>query len=143
MTAEYALKAALGPEAGYTVGSAGTEARPYAMAPFVLGRLQALGIDPREHRQRKVQADLLGQTDLVVVMGLDHRDYLRTHFNQEAWLFNQVCFGREEPVLDIWEAVPDWQNDEAALRAYAVSVVDYIHQATPHFIKNMESYFKK
>jgi protein-tyrosine phosphatase len=143
MTAEYTLKALLAAEAGYRVGSAGTEAHYQPMAPVVLARLQALGIDPSRHRQRKIEAALLAETDLVVAMGHDHRNYLLSQFNREAWLFNQICFGRAEPVLDGWEAVPNWQTDKEALRAYAVSVVDYIHQAMPHFVKNMENYFKK
>ena len=142
MSAEYALKALLVAETGYRVGSAGTHAEPQAMAPFVLARLQALGLDPSSHRQRKVEAALLAEVDLVVAMGLDHRDYLRTHFNRETWLFNQICFGKEEPVLDSWEAVPNWQTDKEALQSYAVSVVDYIHQAMPHFVKNMGNYLK-
>jgi protein-tyrosine-phosphatase len=142
MSAEYALKALLVTETGYRVGSAGTQAEPQVMAPFVLARLQALGLDPSGHRQRKVEAALLAETDLVVAMGFDHRDHLRTHFNREPWLFNQICFGKEEPVLDIWEVVPNWRTDKEALQSYAVSVVDYIHQAMPYFVKNMGSYLK-
>jgi protein-tyrosine phosphatase len=142
MSAEYALKALLAAETGYRVGSAGIHAEPQAMAPFVLARLQTLGLDPSQHRQRKVEAALLAETDLVVSMGFDHRDHLRHHFNYESWLFNQICFGKEEPVLDIWEVVPNWQTDKAALQAYAVSVVDYIHQAMPLFVKNMGNYLK-
>jgi len=142
MTAEYALKALLGAESGYRVGSAGTEALPQAMAPFVLTRLQVLGLDPTGHRQCKVETALLDEADLVVAMGFDHRDYLRTHFNRDTWLFNQICFDKEEPVLDSWEAVPNWRTEREAVQAYAISVVDYIHQAMPHFVKNMENYLK-
>lgn len=140
MTAEYALKATLGAESPYAVSSAGTEAAPQEMLPYVRARLHQRGLDPSGHRQRKLTAEMLRQADLVVAMGLDHRAYIKTHFNREALLFNQICFGREEPVLDVGEAVPGWPNNSQAQIAYAISVVDYICEAMPYFALNMERF---
>lgn len=141
MTAEYILKGVLGTETVYTVSSAGTEAIPYEMFSYVREHLRQYGIDPSGHRQRRVTAELLNGTDLVVAMGLDHRQYLRERFGREARLFNEICFGKEESVLDMWEAVPNYQQDHEAMVAYCLAMVDYVYEAMPYFIKNAERYF--
>lgn len=140
MTAEYALKAALGPYPTYRVSSAGTEAKFQAVSPHVRERLTLRGLDPAAHRQRRVTAEILAGADVVVAMGLDHRRYLREQFGRETWLFNQICFGTEAPVLDVWEAVPDEQRDPVAAQRYIYSVVDYICEAMPDFIKNVNHF---
>jgi protein-tyrosine phosphatase len=143
MTAEYALKAALGPQPMYHVGSAGTEGTPQAMSPVVIERLLARDIDPAQHQSRKLTAEILSRADLAIAMGLDHRTYLKDQFDYEAVLFNQVCFGKAEPVLDIWQAVPNWQNDVEARKAYAISIVDYICDSMPAFVANVECYMAR
>jgi protein-tyrosine phosphatase len=143
MTAEYALKAALGVEAIYKVSSAGTQAEFQEMAPYIKVRLSQRGLDPIKHQQRRVTADILNGSDLVVAMGLDHRAYLKEQFGRQAWLFNQICFGKEEPILDIWEAVPNYQHDHRARIAYGTAVVDYICEAIPDFIKNVERFLTR
>ena len=59
MVAEYALKSLLGPASSYIVGSAGTEALPQPIHPFIRDRLIARGSDPSTHIQRKLTQDLL------------------------------------------------------------------------------------
>ena len=143
MVAEYVLKAAMGPSPLYRAGSAGTGARPQPVSPLVRSRLLARGIDPGGHQQRRVTAELLAETDLVVAMGLDHRAFLEEHFGQQSRLFNQICTGQETAVLDVWEAVPDWRENEQAGQSYTVSVVDHIREAMPTFLKNVERYLPR
>lgn len=140
MTAEYALKAALGPQPLYRVSSAGTEANFQVMAPEVRTRLAQRGLDASTHQQRRVTAEMLTEADVVVAMGLDHRLHLREQFGREAWLFNQICFGREEPVLDVWEAVPHEQRNPAARETYIYAVIDHVCEAMSLFIKNVERF---
>jgi protein-tyrosine phosphatase len=72
MIAEYALKAVLGPQPAFQVSSAGTEAKPQAMAPEVITRLLYYGLAPTAHRQRRVTQEMLHQADLVVaILSLD------------------------------------------------------------------------
>ncbi len=134
VVAEYALKALVGAAGGYVVGSAGTEAQPHPVHPLIRERLRALGADPVGHAPRRLTRELLDAADLAVVMGHDHREFVRRHFGRDAPLFNQVCYQREEPVLDVHEAIPHWQSDLAASQAYALSVVDYIWSAMPDFL---------
>lgn len=138
MIAEYALKAALGATPPYVVKSAGTVAQPQAMLPHVKEYLRTKGIDPSGHQQRKLTAALLNEADLVVTMGMDHRAYVKQHFEREALLFNQICCDQEESVLDVWEAVPNWESDSQARLAYIASVVDHICGVMPIFISNLK-----
>lgn len=137
MTAEYALKAALGPQPAYLVGSAGTEAVPQEMSPYLRERLLGRNLDPSGHRQRRLTAQMLHEADLVVTMGLNHRNYLQERFNRAACLFNQICFGLETPVLDVGEALPNEWRNPAAQQAYIYEVVDYLCDSMPYFIKNV------
>ena len=112
MIAEFALKAALGPGPRYHVSSAGALAVPQEIWAFVRDRLRARGIDPTDHRPRRLTPEILDAADLVIAMGLDHRDHIKECFEKDAVLFNQLCCGKEESVLDIFEAVPDWRTNE-------------------------------
>lgn len=134
VAAEYALKAHLPPEHHGLVGSAGIEALPQAIHPLIRSRLREKGADPSAHVQRKLTAELLSRADLVVAMGLNHREFIRQTFAREVRLFNQICYGREEAVLDVGEALPNWQDDLLAARDHILLVIDHIWLAMPAFL---------
>ena len=140
VSAEYALKAAMADRSEYVVSSAGTRAHPEPMHPFIRDELSRKGADPSKHRQRKLTHALLAQTDLVVAMGLDHKRHIASSFGREAILFKQVCFQRDEPVLDIHEAIPDWERDIQASKNYVTAVVDEIWDSIPAFVGNLNNY---
>jgi protein-tyrosine phosphatase len=134
LTAEYALKTVLGSQRVYVVGSAGTEAQPAELHPLVRDRLLLKGADPTQHLQRKLTKELLWTADLPVAMGLNHREFIKREFGQDVLLFNQICYERDEPVLDINEAIEDWQVKPEACLEYAISIIDYIWDAMPAFL---------
>jgi protein-tyrosine phosphatase len=116
MTTEYALKAMLDPRSPIRVSSAGTVALPQAMHPDVRAYLVQRGVDPSPHQQRKVSAELLRASDLVIAMSTAHQAFLVETFQYRAPLFHDVCHGRSQPLLDIWEAIPTWETDLDAAR---------------------------
>ncbi len=113
------------------VGSAGIEAKPQPLHPMIVEYLCAKGADPSAHVQRRLTRELLESVDFAIAMGLDHREFIRKQFGRDVPLFNQVCLGREEPVLDVHEVMPDWASDMDAARAYVQSVVDHIWESAP------------
>ncbi len=133
LTAEYALKQYLGPQGVYCIGSAGIEAKPQSIHPIVRARLLEHGADPAGHRQRKLTQSLLDEADCVVAMGRDHQEAVQRLFGLSIPLFNQLCFARDEPILDLHEALPTWEQDVEVAQAYVVSVVDHICDAIPRF----------
>ena len=126
VAAEYALKAALGQDGRYRIGSAGIAATPQPMHPLVQARLREKGADTTRHVQRRLTEALLDATDVLIAMGVDHREFIRRRFGREALLFNQLCHGVEASVLDIHEAVPDFARNLDAAFAYAASAIDHI-----------------
>ena len=75
--------------------------------------------------------ELVEAADLVIAMGLDHQTFIREQFERETPLFNQVCLGRDQPILDIHEVMPDWETDPGRARAYVKSVIDVIWATAP------------
>ncbi len=139
MTAEHAFCAQIG-NAPYCAESAGLTADPQQMYPPVRDRIITLGIDPSAHQQHKLSLDMLNKADLSIAMGLDHCDYIRENFNREVLLFNRVALGKDEPIKDIWEIVPNWNTNEDSRRTYALYVVDTIWNTMPDFIHNMDRF---
>ena len=140
VTAEYALKTRMGTDVRLIIGSAGIEAKPQPLHPMIIEYLRTKGADPTKHVQRKLTRELLESADLAVAMGFDHRDFIREQFDRNVPLFNQVCFDKEEPVLDLHEVMPDWASNMDQARAYVQSVVDHIWEATPALLARLPYY---
>ena len=137
MTAEYALKAALGSDTPHLVRSAGIEADPFPMYEPVRVRLIELGADLSDHQQTKLTDEILDEADLAVAMGLNHQAYVEEVFRRSIPLFKKVCFDLDEPVLDVGEAMPDWKDAPELVPDYTRSIVDEIWEAMPTFIQEM------
>lgn len=140
MTAEYALRSLLGSESVLTVRSAGIVADPAQVAPFVADYLRSRGLDVSPHRQTRIDAAAVSAEGLVVAMGLNHLQFIREKFGINVPLFNEVCFGLEQGVLDVDEMYPDWGSRIDEARAYARTVIDHICDAMPLFISRMDDY---
>lgn len=141
LVAEWALRAQLGEDHRYLIGSAGIQAEPQAVHPVVRAHLLEKGVDPAGHVQRKVTEDLLAEVRLLVAMGEDHRLYLARTFGRHAVLFNEAAGRSFRPILDLHEALPDWQQDARAAHAYVQSVIDHIWEATPALIARLPQFF--
>jgi protein-tyrosine phosphatase len=142
LTAEYALRARLPSQTAMRVGSAGTQAHAQAMHPDIHAFLVQRGVDPSRHQQRKVSAEILYASDLVIAMSTDHQSFLLDTFHVHAPLFNDVCHGRPEPLLDVWEAIPHWETDLAAARSYMYRVMEYIWASMPGLLQNLGTYLR-
>jgi protein-tyrosine phosphatase len=140
MAAEYALRAQLGQPSAYQVESAGIEAKPQKIHPVILNRLRLKGIDPSRHVPRTVTKNLIQRSDLVIAMGLGHREFIEAKFGLDTPLFNEVAFGKGEPVLDLHEALPNWERDIVEARAYVESVIDHIWDSIPALMARLSQF---
>jgi protein-tyrosine-phosphatase len=102
--------------------------------------LEQRGMDPSPHQQRKVSAELLRASDLVIAMSTDHQACLVDTFQYRAPLFNEVSHGRSKPLLDVWEAIPTWETDLDAARHYAFQLMEYIWASMPCLLRNLATY---
>ena len=75
--------------------------------------------------------ELVQAADLVIAMGRDHQVFVREQFGRDIPLFNQICLGHDKPILDLHEAVLDWETDPERARAYVWSVIDVIWATAP------------
>ncbi|HOO77363.1 MAG TPA: hypothetical protein PLI51_02585 [bacterium] len=124
----------------WRAASAGIVALPQAVRPAIRERLLSHGLDPGGHRQRRLDREMLGEADLVVAMGTDHRRYLDAAYGYSAPLFNQVAYGAPRHLPDVEEAVPGWEADPAGVDRYVGKVVDHIVAAIPAFTRNLGGY---
>ena len=137
VTAEYALKARLGAGTSCVVRSAGIDARAQSMHEWVLARLREKGADPTSHVQRQLTEELVEAADLVIAMGRNHQAFIREEYGHDVPLFNQICLGRDKPILDLHEAIPGWKTDPERARAYVCSVIDAIWATAPVLLSRL------
>jgi len=137
VTAEYALKARLSDGMRCIVGSAGIDAKPQSVHAWVRTQLREKGADASHHTQRQLTKDLVESTDLVVAMGRDHQAFIREQFGRDVPLFNQICLGHDQPILDLHEVMPDWETDPERARAYVCSVIDVIWATAPAILSHL------
>ena len=142
MTAEYALRQALG-EQPVRVGSAGLIDAPHEIVDFVRDYLSARDLDISQHVPTRLQPAMLDDADLVVAMDFAHRDAIETRFGRRMPLFSEVAFGNEAPLLDVYEVVPDWRDNEAAATQYGRSVMDTIFDGMPGFVRRMHDFIDR
>ena len=136
MTAEYALRAQLPEDSDVEVVSAGVTAKPQEVLPLVRARLIEHGVDPSAHRQRKLTGEILNEADLAVAINLDHQAHVRETYGREIPLFNRICFGRDEGLLDIGEFFENWREVPDEVDEYVVKMVDTIWDAIPALVVN-------
>jgi len=137
VAAEYALKAGLGVSTSCVVSSAGIDVKPQSVHDWVQTKLREKGADPTSHVQRQLTQELVDAADLVIAMGRDHQVFLRKQFGRDVPLFNQVCLGHDQPILDVHEAIPDWETDPERARAYVWSVIDVIWATAPALLPRL------
>lgn len=137
LVAEYAVRAQVGSTSPYSVESAGIEAKPQTIHPVIRDRLVLKGADPSAHVQRKLTQEVIERVDLIIAMGEDHRDFIQRRFGRRVPLFNEVSLGREIPILDLHEALPDWERDLERARDYVESVIEHIWNAAPALVARL------
>jgi protein-tyrosine phosphatase len=140
MVAEHAVRARLGPENGYLVGSAGIEAKPQTIHPVIRAKLIQKGADPSRHVQRVLTREIVDRTNLIIAMGRNHREFIQRQFGRAAPLFNDVSFGADTPILDVHEALPDWEQELSKARDYVEWVIDHIWNAVPSLLSRLPGF---
>jgi protein-tyrosine phosphatase len=137
VTAEYALKAGLGVGTPCVVSSAGIDVKPQSVHDWVQTRLREKGANTTRHVQRQLTKELIEAADLVIAMGRNHQVFIREQFGRDVPLFNQVCLGHNQPILDLHEMIPDWETDPERARAYVWSVIDVIWATAPALLPRL------
>jgi len=138
LTADYSLKKLAKDK--LIVGSAGTRAKKEKIHPAIIDELLKHDIDVRKHHQRKLNKKILFSYDLVVAMSVPHKKFMKEKFGYDAVLFNKICYGKETPILDLQEQIPDYKIKKKESDKYLRKTVNYIIKSMPRFMKNYEKY---
>jgi protein-tyrosine phosphatase len=134
MLAEFAVRAQMGRPAAYRVGSAGIIAKPQTIHPIIYTRLIQKGADPSGHAQRLLTQQLAHEADLIIAMSHTHQEFIRQRFGLTVPLFHEVSLGQTTSILDLHEALPDWEQDVEGSRTYLETVTDHIWDTAPAFV---------
>lgn len=87
---------------------------------------------------RQVTHELLERASVVIAMGLDHQEFIWREFRWPTYLFNQLAYGKQEPVLDVCEVMDHERNYSRAATKYIEDTVRYIITATPALFQNLD-----
>ena len=102
-----------GQDKSWTVSSAGTWAMDgYPAMPAAILEARQLGLNIQEHQSRGITADMLQQSDLVVVMEQGHKEALQVEFKahrQKVVLLSEMAEGGS---YDIPDPVTDPRSTE-------------------------------
>ncbi len=125
VAAEYSL-ACLTRDGELVVTSAGTQANQGQGFASIYDYLQTKGGRKMVHAPRLLHSDHFMANRLVVAMSTDHQEFISQMFDCQSVLFNELCHGRTEPLLDLHEAIVDWQANTTAAWTYIRETIDYI-----------------
>jgi protein-tyrosine-phosphatase len=140
LTAEYALRHALGAGSDIVVASAGTEDFPHVVKAAVSDYLLARGLDVRSHCRRTLTAEMLLEPGLVVAMSTEHRTELAERFGRRhVPLFTEACGLRGEPLPDVDDVIPDHETNPVAVEAHVRMTIDRIIELTPRLAERLRS----
>jgi protein-tyrosine phosphatase len=144
MSAEYCLKDYLEKKniSGIDVASAGTGAIPQSMNSVVKLTLESLGINPRKHRQRKINSRYFEEYDLIVAMHKNHQKFVQDYFGKNVPLFDEICYGEKVSVLDSNQLLPNWEDHMDAVNKYMEYTVKFINNSIPRFFENYSNFIK-
>lgn len=137
LTAEYALRAALRENAEIHVSSAGTEDYPHVVRPEVRAYLLEKGLDVSRHRRRTLTQAIVDESQLLIVMGTDHRSALQRSFGLSAPLYLEACGEAAEGLPDIEEVVADYRTNAAAVTAHVRQTIDRVIELAPRLAERI------
>jgi protein-tyrosine phosphatase len=139
LTAEYALRRELGSDSAIQVASAGTEDFPHVVKEVVRDYLAANGLDVVSHRRRTLTAAMCDAATVIVAMSDDHQRFIATQFQRRVPLFTELCGLGAQPLHDVDDVVPDFENDLPAAAAHIRWTIDRIIALTPAFAERLRS----
>jgi protein-tyrosine phosphatase len=137
LTAEYALRRALPAHSDVHVSSAGTEDYPHVVWSEVRAYLLEKGLDVRPHVRRTLTQTIIDESDLLVVMGTDHRSTLQQSFGLSAPLYLEACGEAAEGLPDIEEVISDYRTNAAAVSAHVRMTIDRIIELAPRLAERI------
>jgi protein-tyrosine phosphatase len=143
LTAHRAVAGLVAHRKDLVVASAGTVDYPHVVWPYVGGYLKSKGHDVSDHRRRTLTQGIMDESDLVVAMSTDHRQYIRDNFGREVPLFLEACGHGDEWLPDIHEVVSDWEKNPTGTEAHIRLTIDRILDLAPALARDIDRLLEK
>jgi protein-tyrosine phosphatase len=137
LTAEYAVRRALGAQSPIRVSSAGTDDFPHVVQPVVRNHLLRCGLDVRNHQRRALTERLLSEATVVIGMNHDHRAFIRERYGRDVSLFMEVCGFGAQSLPDVEDVIPDPVSDPVAVEAHVRRTIDRIIELSPSLAQRL------
>ncbi|MDG4657743.1 hypothetical protein P6P90_12300 [Ectobacillus antri] len=94
-------------------------------------RMAELGIDTSAFTRTPFSEDMLDKYDVVVAMGREHQDYIKTQYNRSVPLFYEIYKNESQSVT-----VPPPDSAGTYLKSIE-RMVDEIYEAMPVLVRNL------
>jgi len=139
MSAEYCLKKWLYDNHIHHVGvgSVGIKEHKGTMNKALYRTLLGLGADPSFHEQRIISKKHIVMNDFIIAMAKNHQEYIKSQFNRDVPLFNELAHGRRHSVLDVGDKVIDPLNNPNMVDKYMTKTARYIHASIPKLVQSI------
>jgi protein-tyrosine phosphatase len=137
LTAEFALRRALGPGSSIVVSSAGTEDLPHIVRPVVRDYLLTCGYDVSAHRRRTLTRELIESATLIVAMNHDHQRFIREYHSRDVPLYTEACGQSAESLPDVDDVIPDPERNPQAVEAHVRATIDKIIALAPGLARTL------
>lgn len=132
LTAERALRRALGGASRITVASAGTAHEPdLSVRSDVAAYLLRQGLDVSDHRRRTLTPELVNNAHLVIAMNSDHRRFLAKQHGIDAPLYTAATGGASEDLPDVNDLFQPEEYLSAAAVQHVREIIDRIIAGAP------------
>ena len=120
--------------------SCGTSVRPQQFHQAMTDELRKKDVNIINHMYMQINDKLVEESDLIIVMGEDHKKFVKDNFRRKTHLFNEVCHGTCEGIPDDWEVLGEGKRDPNKEREYICKVVSHIFDSMPNFAANFRNY---
>nr|WP_240948530.1 hypothetical protein [Bacillus sp. RO1] len=135
VTAEYCMKHFLKQNniTNIIVASAGFKANSdlSSFSDIHFDRMRQLNIRTEGFSRTQFHQKLIGEFDVIIGMGKEHRDYILQEYNEKIYLFNEIYKGDESSLT----VPPPDQNGNYLVKI--TDMVDYINEAIPLLVRNL------
>jgi protein-tyrosine phosphatase len=142
LTAEYALRRELGAPGASSrivIASAGTDDFPHVVKPMVSDYLASLGLDVGAHCRRTLTEPIIREARLAIAMSTDHERFAFERFGMRIPVFTEACGLDAGPLLDVDEAVANFETDVEATTAHVRHIIDRILSLTPALARRIRA----
>ena len=138
LTAERALRRALGGASNVSVASAGTAHEPeLSVRSDVAAYLLRQGLDVSDHQRRTLTPEIATTAHLVIAMNSDHRRFLAEQHGIDAPLYTTAVGGASEDLPDVNDLFqPEEYLSEAAVQ-HVREIIDRIIDGAPSLAKRI------